>query len=289
MRRQALAPLRALLLDAPPEARSSVDEDFACTALERLTAEEGAALCDWAAVSSASRFSSNSWCAVRGTPASAECTGGDGACSPPPAEMLQYNIVCNVWMVHVHGVVMSAVHVPSAQGRAGGAAAGGAVAAVGRLNMTPRYAAWYLVSVSQSLEYVQGHASCAAAGGASAAAGRNMTPQHVSWESVSVINTSLESVQGHAGGAAAGGAGAAGGRLQRPQAQPHPLRPLRVPAPPPPGVRMDWQTVNIPHVWGALGSHKALWSCQSGHLVDSHTWQSNVPLAVCQMPSAPTA
>jgi hypothetical protein len=45
----------------PPEARPMVDASFALTALERLTAEETAELCDWAAVASARRAISSVW------------------------------------------------------------------------------------------------------------------------------------------------------------------------------------------------------------------------------------
>ena len=53
MRRQALAPLRALLLEPPPEAAAAIDSDFAATALERTTASEAANLLDWDVVASA--------------------------------------------------------------------------------------------------------------------------------------------------------------------------------------------------------------------------------------------
>jgi hypothetical protein len=41
-----------------------VDASFALTALERLTAEETAELCDWAAVASARRAISSVWCVL---------------------------------------------------------------------------------------------------------------------------------------------------------------------------------------------------------------------------------
>ncbi len=63
MRRQALAPLKALLLDAPPDAAFAVDEVFARTALERLAAEEGARLVDWGAVADAASRGF-AWCGI---------------------------------------------------------------------------------------------------------------------------------------------------------------------------------------------------------------------------------
>lgn len=41
-----------------------MDASFALTALERLTAEETAELCDWAAVASARRAISSVWCVL---------------------------------------------------------------------------------------------------------------------------------------------------------------------------------------------------------------------------------
>jgi len=61
VRRQALAPLRALMLDVPPGAAPAVDTEFAHTALDRCTAEEGASLVDWQAVSAAAALRPHPW------------------------------------------------------------------------------------------------------------------------------------------------------------------------------------------------------------------------------------
>lgn len=62
MRQEALAPLRSLLLDASEAFK--VNGEFAASALERLTAEECAILCDWTAVASARRTPNNAWFAL---------------------------------------------------------------------------------------------------------------------------------------------------------------------------------------------------------------------------------